>query len=160
MPQSDQGVAAPVKDIPLPRADGASIRIRVFPSDPRFAEDVRRVAGELASPDGLGPSDDDETARRLLESMLRGWYPRATVHERTEFGAPSHSERLWYVLRDGGVRPLNPRRERLHAALATARDLTAESEAVIDESRDLAASRVGVAVLHQSRAHPDAESDD
>lgn len=136
MPQTGHD-AEPVKDIPLQGAGTSTIVIRVFPSDPRFAADVRRLAGELE------PRDDDESLRRQLEARLRGWYPRVTVHERTEFGAPSHSERLWYVLRDGAVRPPNPGRDRLHAALAAARDLTADSEAVMDHARDLVATRVG-----------------
>ncbi len=136
MPQTDHG-AAPLKDIPLPGTGMATIALRVFPADARFADDVRRVAA------ALGSSEDDEALRRRLESMLRGWYPRATVHERTEFGAPSHSDRLWYVLRDGGVRAPNPRRERLLAALSTARDVTADADVVMDHARDLVAGRVG-----------------
>jgi chromosome segregation ATPase len=148
MPQIDQGGAAPARDITVRRPGMAPITIRVFPADPRFAADVRSVVGELPL------SDDEEAGRRRLESLLQRWYPRTRVHERTEIGAPLLSERLWYVLRDGGVRPREPRTERLLSALATARDVTADAEARLERARETVKSGVGLGSRRPDRDDP------
>ena len=111
--------------------DGGQVLVRVFPRHARLAEDVRRVA--LAA---LGSSANDEELRANLERGLRAWYPRLTVRTREGLAMIDEHDRVWYVMRDGRVPP-DPGKDRLFAALASARDRKADSEAVLARAREL-----------------------
>jgi hypothetical protein len=110
------------------------IIVRVFPEDRRLAEDARRVA-LAAAPDAT----DVDGLRQGTETGLRAWYPRAAIHVREDLAALNTVETLWYVMRDGRVHP-DARRDRLHNALATARDVTAEATQALLRSRELVES--------------------
>jgi hypothetical protein len=109
------------------------VTIRVFPAEQRLAKDVGRAVGQVA-----GSATDAEDLLVRLQNALRAWYPRMTIHERLEFGALDGAEPLWYALRDGRIHPDDPRKDRLHAALATARDMTEEASLNLDRARVLA----------------------
>ena len=118
--------------------EGARIVVRVFPQDRRLAEDIRRVG--LAA---LGASADDAELRLRIERGLRGWYPRLSIHEQEQLASLLPHERTWYAMRDGRVHQADPRIDRLHAALATARDLTAEADSALGRSRAIQTEVVG-----------------
>src|SRR5215207_6777855 len=112
-------------------ANGSSIELRVFPDEPRLLLDVQDVVtAHVAEADG-----DPDQLRSTLQGALRAWYPRLEVHERTEFASLVPSDQVWYVIRDGRVRAPDRRTDRLHAALATARDRTAEADAALARSQ-------------------------
>jgi hypothetical protein len=137
VPQTDSSGKARIRDIAVRWPGQTPIAIRVFPADPRFADEVQRVV------DALAPSEDGAAVRRRIETELRRFYPRTTVHERTDFGAPDYADRLWYVLRDGRIRTPDPRIERLLSALAVARDVKADAVAAVDRAREVVAIKVG-----------------
>ena len=116
-------------------ADGSSIELRVFPDDPRLSRDVQRVAAARLVED----SGDRDRLRAAIERSLRAWYPSLAVHERTDFAAILPDDEVWYVLRDGHVGPHDERRDRLHAALSTARDVAAQADATLNHSQQVAA---------------------
>jgi hypothetical protein len=117
-------------------APGRMIQVHVFPDEKRLAADVARAADSVRDSAG----SDDELSRAAVEQRLRAWYPRLVIHSRTEFAAIMPSEEVWYVMRDGRVRRPNDRIERLHAALATARDITADADAALIRSRTIASA--------------------
>jgi hypothetical protein len=108
------------------------IIVRVFPPDRRLADDIRRVGLAV-----LGTSADDAGLRHNLETGLRGWYPRLTIHEQEDLASLLPEDRTWYAMRDGRVHQPDPRIDRLHAALANARDLTEEADSALDRSRTI-----------------------
>lgn len=113
-------------------ADGASIVVRVFPEDHRLAEDVRRAI-RAATPRETSAED----TRTTLESALRAWYPRLRIRPREDLASLSEAEHVWYVMRDGRVHAPEPRLDRLHAALANARDVRTETGDVLTRAREL-----------------------
>jgi len=112
------------------------VQLHVFPDEARLAADVAKAA------DAVDPEarSDRERWRAAVEQRLRTWYPRLVIHSRTDFAAIMPSEEVWYVMRDGRVRRPDDRIERLHAALATARDVTADADAALVRSRGIAAA--------------------
>ena len=112
------------------------VQLHVFPDEARLAADVARAAA-LVDPEA---HTDRERWRVAVEQRLRTWYPRLVIHSRTDFAAIMPSEEVWYVMRDGRVRRPDDRIERLHAALATARDVTEEADAALTRSRGIAAA--------------------
>ena len=148
MTQIDPRAAtATVADVRLVRQGSRPVLVRAFPAERHFADDVQRIVLELASEAG-----DDDTIRERLETTLRAWYPRLSVHERTDFGALDGAEMVWYVLRDGRVRPDDPRIDRIHAALATAREVSDDAETAIRHAREAVAM---VAGRHGARSNAD-----
>ena len=134
-------------------ADGASISVRVFPEDSRLAEDVRRAVRDAT------PRDQSAQAvRTSLESALRAWYPRLRIRPRDDLASLSEAEQVWYVMRDGRVHAPEPRLDRLHAAMANARDVRTESGEVLTRARELAGVLAGDAPAH-SRAPGENEAD-
>jgi hypothetical protein len=115
---------------------GRTIQVHVFPDEKRLAADVVRAADSVAPEAG----SDRELSRAAVEHRLRVWYPRLVIHSRTDFAAIVPSEEVWYVMRDGRIRRPDERIERLHAALATARDVTADADAALIRSRSIAAA--------------------
>jgi hypothetical protein len=132
-------------------ADGASIVVRVFPEDRRLAEDVRRAIG-AATPREKSAED----ARTTLEAALRAWYPRLRIRPREDLASLSEAEHVWYVMRDGRIHAPEPRLDRLHAALANARDVRTETGDVLTRARELVGVLGGDTRRH-SRGLGDAE---
>jgi hypothetical protein len=128
-----QSSAGP-RDVRIP--GGSTIALHVFPDDPRLWRDISRVA------DRMGPDEvaDPERLRSAIETALRAWYPRLTIHTRTDIAALMPSDEVWYVMRDGRVGRPDERIDRLHAALATARDITEEADAALSRSHQIAAT--------------------
>jgi hypothetical protein len=135
----------------------ATIVVRTFPEDPRMAADMRRIADDLAArASGL------EDLRRTLELQLRSWYPRMTIRPREQLASLSESEHVWYAMRDGHVHPPNERLDRLHAAMADARDVRSDSAEAMHRAKELTGSgavRPGSRTLEAERGEqePDAE---
>jgi hypothetical protein len=144
-----------IGDVTLERPGSRPILVRTFPAERRFADDVRRVAADAST-----PPCTDEVLRSRIESALRAWYPRLTIHARTDFGALDQAEILWYALRDGRVRPEEPRTDRLHAALATARDVTDEAEAALRHARETASVTSGRPSRHDDEHDVTVDGDD
>jgi hypothetical protein len=90
----------------LAARDAVPIVLRVFPRDPRLLSDAQSVA-KRAAPDA---ATEDEL-RHHVESALRVWYPRLSIHLRDEIAGFRNSERCWYVMREGRVGRPNPRRD-------------------------------------------------
>ena len=117
---------------------GASIFLRIFPEEARLAEDARRAA------EGLGDQASSlDELRAQLEKRLRAWYPRLAIRAREDLASLSQAEHVWYVLRDGRVHGPEPRLDRLHAAMATARDVKSDAARAIERARGT------VAVAHE-----------
>jgi hypothetical protein len=133
-------------------ADGASIIVRVFPEDRRLADDVRRAV-RAATPRERSPED----ARTSLESTLRAWYPRLRIRPREDLPSLSEAEHVWYVMRDGRVHAPEPRLDRLHAAMANARDVQSEAAEVLTRTRELVGVLAGdTATRRRGRGDADA----
>lgn len=115
-----------------------AVRIQVFPDDPRLERDVHRIALAMAQ-----TASDPEALRTALEHALRPWYPHIGIREQTDLASLEPAELVWYVMRDGHVGAPNEQRDRLYAALGEARDVTADAEAIVDESRAIAAVTIG-----------------
>lgn len=72
-----------------------------------------------------------------LEMGLRRWYPRLSIHAQADLASLAPASPVWYAMRDGRVHGEDPRIDRLHAALAAARDVTADADAAIYRSRSI-----------------------
>lgn len=116
----------------LSSPDGRGPVVHLFPADPRLAADVRRVAESIAR-----APDDDDAFLEELEMGLRKWYPRLSIHAQAELASLAPASRVWYAMRDGRVHGEDPRIDRLHAALAAARDVTEDAGAAIVRSRSI-----------------------
>jgi hypothetical protein len=109
------------------------LRLTCFPSaDHAFREDVVRAAEDL-------PEDAPDSVRRdRLVASLRPWYRKVEIVFQDELAhfelQPIHT---WYVYRDGRVRRADERRERLYAALASARRTINASRSALDDARVL-----------------------
>jgi hypothetical protein len=114
---------------PLLELGGRTIVVHVFPDDVRLLEDVRRAALAMHLE---RPGEDD--LRHAVEVALRPWYPRLTITCRQELARLSESEHVWYVLRDGRVRPPEERRDRLYSALAAARETSERSDQALRDA--------------------------
>lgn len=112
--------------------EGRRLVVRVFPADRRLVADLQRVAARV-----LGSCATDSAFRDALEAGLREWYPRMAIHPQADLASLLPSERLWYAMRDGRVHRRDARLERLHSALATARDVTEVADAALCRSRTL-----------------------
>jgi hypothetical protein len=127
-------------------AHGRRIVVRLFPEAARLARDVSRAAAEV------GDAATEEALRAALEQRLRAWYPRLTIHERTELAALDLEEPVWYVMRDGRVHLPEPRIDRIHDALAVARDVTSEAAETIARAQEIVAAAAGAVGRRSSRA--------
>jgi hypothetical protein len=135
-PDPSRGVRLrPDLQLELTAADGSRILIRTFPEDRRLAEDLQRAAGAA-----LRAAAGDETLLERLEDALRPWYPRLTIHPREDLASLSGEDQVWYAMRDGHIHRPEPRLDRLHAALANARDVKSDSDEAIAHARDLVAT--------------------
>jgi hypothetical protein len=109
----------------------ANLRLLVFPAaDLALRRDVDMAVKRL--------SEDlpNDLARQELERDLRRWYRSLQIHDRDDLGGyPDDPSHVWYVYRDGRVRRGNPLRERLYAALATARSTRETTEHSIESAR-------------------------
>jgi hypothetical protein len=110
------------------------LRLISFPSaDENFREEVQSAVKRL--PDR---QSEDEWRRQLVDE-LRQWYPAVEiVPQDTLAQLELQRIRVWYVYRDGRVRPIDDRRERLYAALASARRTFDASREIIDDARTVA----------------------
>jgi hypothetical protein len=99
--------------------DGSVVRIQVIPPDDGVARELTRAWVRLA-PDRT----DVGTFRQDLQAVLRRLYPLLVLQPQDRFATVSDDE-VWYCFRDGRVRSPNDRREDLYAALADARETTA-----------------------------------
>ncbi len=119
------------------RAPGRqTVQVHVFPEDRRLTADIARTAADI----GADGEPDLAAWRASLEARLRTWYPRLVIHIRAELAAIMPSEEVWYVMRDGRIRSRDDRTDRLHAALATARDMTAQAGEALSRSQEVAAA--------------------
>ncbi len=140
------------------RAPGhQTVQVHVFPEDRRLTADIARTAADI----GADGEPDLAAWRASLEERLRTWYPRLVIHPRAELAAIMPSEEVWYVMRDGRIRSRGDRTDRLHAALATARDMTAQAGEALGRSQEVAAEmRDRLAVgRHAEPSAPDTTSD-
>ncbi len=116
-------------------ADGTVVVVHAFPEDVHVAADIRRIAAEVAS-----RSRGLDDLRDRLEDRLRGWYPRMRIRPRETLASLSESEHVWYAMRDGRVHPPDTRLDRLHAAMAGARDVKQDSQEALARARELVGS--------------------
>jgi hypothetical protein len=112
------------------------IRLHVYPAaDATLKADVER---EFASLPGGVP---DAALRELLLERLRPWYRLIEVVIQEDLAHLSvDPTRTWYIYRDGRIRTPNRQRDRLYAALASARQSVDESGHVLDDAQ--AAARI------------------
>jgi hypothetical protein len=116
------------------------LRLICFPTaDLSFREDVDRALADL--PREGTPA---ELRDRLL-ATLRPWYRAVEIAFQDELAQlEMQPTRIWYVYRDGRVLPPDERRERLYAALASARRTFDASRMAVADALD-AARAVGYA---------------
>jgi hypothetical protein len=112
------------------------IRLHVYPAaDSTLKTDVER---EFASLPGGVP---DAALRELLLQRLRPWYRLIEIVIQEDLAHLSvDPTRTWYIYRDGRIRTPNRRRDRLYAALASARQSVDESGHVLEDAQ--AAARI------------------
>ncbi len=112
------------------------IRLHVYPAaDATLKADVER---EFASLPGGVP---DAALRELLLERLRPWYRLIEIVIQEDLAHLSvDPTRTWYIYRDGRIRTPNRQRDRLYAALASARQAVDESGHVLDDAQ--AAARI------------------
>ncbi len=133
--------------------DQRPIIVRSFPaSDREFAEATgealqqarseraERGAGEAATTAAESTSraaerPDAATLRDVVERRIRAAYRNARIHVQDELADLGMQEIVWYAYRDGRIRGSDPSRERLYAAVASARRTVRESETAIDHAR-------------------------
>lgn len=114
----------------MPRTnDRRPIVVRSFPASDREFADATGAAIHEAKP------ADPATLRDVVEGRVRASYPNARIHAQDELADLSMQEAVWYAYRDGRIRAADPGRERLYAAVATARRTVRDSEAAIDHAR-------------------------
>jgi hypothetical protein len=110
------------------------LRLLSFPSsDATFRDDVRRAG------DALDEDMSDEEGHRALLEALRPRY--RSIEIVTQDHLAQHELlpiRVWYVFRDGRVRPPNDRRERLYEAMASARRTIDGSLSALADARSVA----------------------
>ncbi len=108
--------------------------VRTFPAaDHAFATEV-----EAALDRAIGRTADEVDAARVLEAELRHVHPRAVVRPQSDLGGIPGRRPVWYVYRDGRLRPTSPASERLYAALGRARMLRSRSAQAMTTARSLA----------------------
>jgi hypothetical protein len=116
-------------DPELPR-----IQIRTFPSgDADFAR-ATHSALDRSVPDAT----DVRSLASVVDRRLREAYPNSRIVPQDEMGRLGKGEQLWYVYRDGRVRPPDERRERLYRVVGEARRTVAAAETTLDHSRAIA----------------------
>jgi hypothetical protein len=110
------------------------LRLICFPTaDRSFREDVDRAIAGVP-----WEGTPAELRDRLLEA-LRTWYPAAEIAFQDELAQLEMQPiRIWYVYRDGRVLPPDERRERLYAALASARRTFDASRMAVAEAMAVA----------------------
>jgi hypothetical protein len=114
----------------MPRTeDDRPIVVRSFPANDRDFADATGDAIRDAQP------ADPATLRDVVERRLRASYRNARIQARDELANLGMQEVVWYAYRDGRVRDTDPARERLYAAVATARRTIRDSEAAIEHAR-------------------------
>ena len=124
----------------MPRTeDQRPIIVRSFPaSDSEFAE-ATGSALQDARAERIERTDAPEVAaptlRDIVERRIRAAYKNARIHVQDELADLGMHEIVWYAYRDGRIRDADPSRERLYAAVASARRTIRESEAAIDHAR-------------------------
>lgn len=110
------------------------LRLICFPSaDQSFREDVERAREHL-------PTEGTPNERRdRMLAELRHWYRAVEIVFQDELAQLDlHPLTTWYVYRDGRVRPEDDRRERLYAAMASARRTCDASRTVLADARVVA----------------------
>jgi hypothetical protein len=133
-------------------ADGTVVVVHAFPEDVHVADDIRRAVHEVVT-----PSPDLDHLRQQLEDRLRAWYPRMIIRPRESLATLSQLEHVWYAMRDGRVHAPDARLDRLHAAMANARDVKEDADTAMARARELA----GVAGRRRPSApRNDEEADD
>src|SRR5262245_53494311 len=107
------------------------LRILSFPSaDAAFREDVDRASETITEQ----MTDDEGRAHVLRE--LRAWYRSVEVVAQDHLAQNELlPHRVWYVYRDGRVRPPSERRERLYVAMASARRTCDASRTAMADAR-------------------------
>lgn len=109
-------------------------KLSVFPEDdlPYLVEASRVVASVT---DAMGVS---ERALDAATTALRRQYPNTVIRRREAIASFGELDVLWYVFRDGRLRPPDWRRERHYRALALARRTVADAQRVLLRSADIA----------------------
>ena len=104
--------------------------LRTFPGDDAtFRMEVVRVVDGLHS----AVADGEELDADDVIDALRRLYPNTRIRHSSRLGTLGVTQ-TWYVFRDGRVRPVDGRRERLYEALSDARSAVADSSRAIDTS--------------------------
>lgn len=107
------------------------LRLLSFPSaDAAFREDVERAAETVTE------RMTDQEGRAHVASGLRPHYRSVEVVAQDHLAQNELQPiRVWYVYRDGRVRPASERRERFYAALASARKTCDASRVAMADAR-------------------------
>jgi len=112
------------------------LRLVAFPhNDAAFREDVERALERLSE-----EVPDEERRDRVLNDLRRLYRAVQIVAQNELAQHDSLAVRTWYVYRDGRIRRPDPDRERLYAALATARRTYDASQTAMADAR--AAARI------------------
>jgi len=128
--------------------DQRPIIVRSFPaSDREFADAtgdaLQKARAERAEEAGRTaraesaerPDPPATTLHEVVERRIRAAYRNARIHVQDELADLGMQEIVWYAYRDGRIRDPDPSRERLYAAVASARRTVRESKTAIDHAR-------------------------
>jgi len=109
----------------------STLRVVTFPADDdAFRREVETALVDLVD---AGPL---EAQRVVLEERLRTWYRSVQVRRRDSLGGYAGDlGEVWYVYRDGRIRPRNDVLERLYRAMADARATYRTSERALGDAR-------------------------
>jgi len=111
-------------------ANDVQIVIQAFPHDTNFVRDIGRALTQVRA-----SATSESQLLVALRGALRMWYPRIEIQPRNPLAGLIAEEHVWYALRDGRVRRANDQANRLHAAMANARQTSADSEVAVERAR-------------------------
>lgn len=106
-----------------------TIVVHVFPDEEQLWRDVRKTALAIT-----GESRNEPRLRASVQRALQRWYPHLIISRKEELASLA-DECVWYVMRDGRVRPPREGVDRLYRAMSDARDTQEASDASIDRAR-------------------------
>jgi hypothetical protein len=128
---ADRSVVEVMNDRDVP-----PVVVRCFPSaDHAFARAAHEALETIQ-----GRSGARATLQAAVDGELRTIYPNSRIVAQDVMATIGQPVVIWYAYRDGRVRKPDPRRDRIYAAVATARDTVKDSRAVMDNSRSIARS--------------------
>ena len=108
----------------------------VIHSFPASDQDFASATGDALA-DAVSRRVAPETLREVVEQGLRAAYRNARIHVQDELGHLGAAEVIWYAYRDGRIREVDARRERLYSVVAAARRTMRESEVAMNHSREI-----------------------